>query len=222
MERLSIKTPADFISLMGHSLGFWPQESLVCVNLDGQRIGATVRMDLPTNGQDTQRFVNQMVTYITHDAEVTGVVVGLFTETPSRQNQPRPHEAIMEQLVAQLGERDIALRDGWLIGKNTFTNYLTLTADFPVMHPLSEVLESELNAELIYRGSAITTTEGFHIPVLARTDLGNGIRQHCDRIENTHPNEAIALARQLWKKVIDDNADPTDAIAAELIEYLRL
>jgi hypothetical protein len=34
MEKLSIKTPDNFIALMGHSLGFWPRESLVCMILD--------------------------------------------------------------------------------------------------------------------------------------------------------------------------------------------
>ena len=47
MEKLSIKTPDDFIALMGHSLGFWPQESLVCILLDGRRIGASLRPTSP-------------------------------------------------------------------------------------------------------------------------------------------------------------------------------
>lgn len=48
MEALTIKTPADVLSFIGHTLGFWPKESLVCITLDKNNIvGATPRVDLP-------------------------------------------------------------------------------------------------------------------------------------------------------------------------------
>ena len=47
METLTIKSPADLLSFIGHTLGFWPQESLVCLALDTSHIGATLRVDLP-------------------------------------------------------------------------------------------------------------------------------------------------------------------------------
>jgi hypothetical protein len=49
MEPLTIKTPADVLSFIGHTLGFWPPESLVCITLDANRVGATLRVDLPTH-----------------------------------------------------------------------------------------------------------------------------------------------------------------------------
>ncbi|MDF2050720.1 DUF4192 family protein [Arthrobacter sp. Cr_A7] len=47
MEKLTITTPSDVLSFIGHTLGFWPQESLVCITLDENSIGATLRIDLP-------------------------------------------------------------------------------------------------------------------------------------------------------------------------------
>ncbi|MEW1821220.1 DUF4192 family protein [Arthrobacter sp. NPDC080031] len=47
METLSSKTPADVLSFIGHTLGFWPQKSLVCISLDTNHIGVTLRVDLP-------------------------------------------------------------------------------------------------------------------------------------------------------------------------------
>jgi hypothetical protein len=47
METLHITTAADLISLIGHSLGYWPHESLVCISLQTNRMGATLRLDLP-------------------------------------------------------------------------------------------------------------------------------------------------------------------------------
>ncbi|MGJ0383843.1 hypothetical protein [Paenarthrobacter nicotinovorans] len=31
MNALTIKNPADLLSFIGHTLGFWPEESLVCI-----------------------------------------------------------------------------------------------------------------------------------------------------------------------------------------------
>lgn len=47
MEKLTITTPSDVLSFIGHTLGFWPQESLVCITLNENSIGATLRIDLP-------------------------------------------------------------------------------------------------------------------------------------------------------------------------------
>ncbi|BCW06075.1 DUF4192 domain-containing protein [Arthrobacter sp. NtRootA1] len=45
MNALTIKDPADLPSFIGHTLRFWPQESLVCVTLDNDKVGATLRID---------------------------------------------------------------------------------------------------------------------------------------------------------------------------------
>ena len=47
METLTIESSADLLSFIGHTLGFWPQESLVCLTLDINHIGATLRVDVP-------------------------------------------------------------------------------------------------------------------------------------------------------------------------------
>jgi hypothetical protein len=47
MEKLNIKTPSDVLSFIGHTLGFWPKESLVCITLNENSVGATLRIDLP-------------------------------------------------------------------------------------------------------------------------------------------------------------------------------
>lgn len=53
MEKLTIKTPSDVLSFVGHTLGFWPKESLVCITLNENSIGATLRIDLPSQpGQE--------------------------------------------------------------------------------------------------------------------------------------------------------------------------
>jgi hypothetical protein len=67
MEPLTIKTPADVLSFVGHTLGFWPQESLVCITLDTNRVGATLRVDLPTHEGGLQ-YARTVADYLAHDA----------------------------------------------------------------------------------------------------------------------------------------------------------
>jgi hypothetical protein len=48
MEPLTIKTPADVVNFIGHTLGFWPHEGLVCITMGANRVGATLRIDQST------------------------------------------------------------------------------------------------------------------------------------------------------------------------------
>ncbi|WP_425864748.1 DUF4192 domain-containing protein [Arthrobacter sp. TWP1-1] len=221
MEKLSIKTPDDVIALMGHSLGFWPQESLVCVTLNERRIGTTLRVDLPVPGADTAYLVDKVVHYVTTDTEATGVVFGIFTHASWSPNELRPHENVMEELTGRLSQKGIIVRDGWLIGDTSFTSYLRMGTDAATSQPLDRILSSELNAELVFRGSSIEASPGFHIPVIARADLNNEILRHCFRIEAMNPEAAITRARILWNTMLDGGNEPTDDQAAELIANLK-
>jgi hypothetical protein len=81
MEPLTIKTPADVLSFVGHTLGFWPHESLVCITLDANRVGATLRVDLPTPGGRLQ-YARTVADYLAHDASAasaTDVLVAPFS-----------------------------------------------------------------------------------------------------------------------------------------------
>ncbi|PYI65720.1 DUF4192 domain-containing protein [Arthrobacter livingstonensis] len=217
VERLSIKTPGDFIALMGHSLGYWPQESLVCIIVDDRRIGATLRVNLPKPGHDAARYVDDVVKCIAVDREATGVVFGIFTHAPWQHGDPRPYEATLESLTGRLSEREISLRDGWYIGESTFTNYLRMTDDSPRSYPLDRITASQLNAELVFRGSSIASNPGFNVPVLARRDVGEEVFKHCGRIEAMSPPAAIAEARALWCELLNGSDMPTDDEAAELL-----
>ncbi|MBP2414239.1 hypothetical protein JOF48_003038 [Arthrobacter stackebrandtii] len=155
MEKLSIKTPDDFIALMGHTLGFWPQESLVCIVLDDRRMGATLRVNLPAPSADRDQFVDQIVRYVGTDRDATGVVFGIFTHASWTSNERRQHESALEELTGWLSQQGVIVRDGWLIGETTFTNYLHIGTPAGVIYPLDQVMNSQLNAELVFRGSSI-------------------------------------------------------------------
>ena len=46
-DHLRITGPEDILGFIPHSLGYWPENSLVAMTLQGKRLGATLRVDLP-------------------------------------------------------------------------------------------------------------------------------------------------------------------------------
>ena len=216
MERLSVKTADDFNGQMGHSLGYWPHESLVCVTVDDRRMGATLLVDLPSSNSDAKRFVD-LVHYISTDTEATGVVFGIFTRSPWFPGDPRPHEAVMECLTGRLSEEDILVRDGWFIGEKCFTNYLDMVTKPVKTFPLDRLTGSELNAEPVFRGFSISVDPGFRIPVLAQLDLAEKIVKHVERIEDLNPPAENSRAHTLWSSLLERTEMPSDDHAAEML-----
>ena len=71
METLHITTAADLISLIGRSLGYWPHESLVCISLQTNRIGATLRLDLPSSAEHAKIYARSVAGHLGTDADAT-------------------------------------------------------------------------------------------------------------------------------------------------------
>jgi hypothetical protein len=46
-DHLRITGPEDILGFIPHSLGYWPEDSLVAMTMQGKRLGATLRVDLP-------------------------------------------------------------------------------------------------------------------------------------------------------------------------------
>jgi hypothetical protein len=68
METLTIKSPADLLSFIGHTLGFWPQESLVSLTLDTNQIGATLRVDFPRHDGAELTYARTVADYLAPEA----------------------------------------------------------------------------------------------------------------------------------------------------------
>jgi len=61
-DHLRITGPEDILGFIPHSLGYWPENSLVAMTLQGKRLGATLRVDLPVpGGGDAARGVGRAV-----------------------------------------------------------------------------------------------------------------------------------------------------------------
>lgn|GEM_PF-6101206 len=93
MNALTIKDPADLLSFIGHTLGFWPQESLVCITLNKDKVGATLRIDLPKQSGLEIHSARTVAAYLTSDERANVIVFALYTSENLEPGEARPQRA---------------------------------------------------------------------------------------------------------------------------------
>jgi hypothetical protein len=125
----------------------------VCITLDANRVGATLRVDLPTP-QGGLRYARTVADYLAHDPNAASVLFAVYTAEPQKPGQPKPHAATIAALTCALAERGTTIRDGLLVGDNTVSPYDGDPQD-GLSLPLKATQSSQINAEFVYRGSTI-------------------------------------------------------------------
>lgn len=216
MEALTIKTPADVLSFVGHTLGFWPQESLVCITLDANRVGATLRVDLPRRGGEST-YARTVADYLAHDTSAASVLFAVYTSEPQKPGQPKPHAATIAALTGALAERGTSIRDGLLVGDKTVSQYDGDPLDGPVL-PLAVTQSSQINAEFVYRGSTIAPSNRITLPAPTKeTKAADAVDNRVRSIYNMNTNDALDQARALWDGMLDAESYPSDDQTISLI-----
>ncbi|MHA7294716.1 DUF4192 family protein [Arthrobacter sp. HLT1-21] len=86
MEPLTIKTSADVLSFIGHTLGFWPQEGLVCITLADNHVEPILRVELPKPNTEIS-YAKMVASYLGHDTSAEGVLFAVYTSEPMNGHQ---------------------------------------------------------------------------------------------------------------------------------------
>ena len=221
METLTIKSPADLLSFIGHTLGFWPQESLVCLTLDTNNIGATLRVDLPRHDGAERTYARTVADYLGHDANATGVLFALYTSTPWEPGQDKPRAAIIAALTGELAARGLPIRDGLLVGQDTFTRYDDGPENYADV-PLSTTQSSQINAEYVYRGSTIHPTGRITLPAPTQeASKAIEVQQRMETIRHLPHYDAMDEARTLWAGMLNSKTYPSHDQTVSLIANLQ-
>lgn len=221
MEKLTIKTPPDVLSFVGHTLGFWPKESLVCITLNDNSIGATLRIDLPRQPGQELNYARTVAHYLTADTTATSILFAIYTSELPQPGQPKPHAGTIAALTGVLAEQSITIRDGIFVGDDTFSPY----DDEPgteLALPVSSTQTSAINAEFIYRGSFIEPTDRITLPTSSQEAAkAVAVEHHMDTIRNQTDDEAVRQGRQLWAGMLDSKAFPCDDDCHALVAHLQ-
>lgn len=173
---LSIHQPEDILGYIPHMLGYWPEDSLVAITMQGKVLGATLRVDLPTGTSPHALacFAEQIRSYLVADEDANGVVLAVYTDegwatgTVAERTLP-----LLEALRKCLDQVDLSVRDAWLVGSEYWRSaYCPDVRCCPLPGlPVERIKDSRLSAELVFRGSTIgpSPRSGLGKPLFARS-----------------------------------------------------
>ena len=117
-DHLKITGPEDVLGFIPHSLGYWPSHSLVAMTMQGKRLGATLRVDLPGDGSPGgfAGFASTVAGYLEADDEADGVLLAFFTGsdaavTGRTGGTGAAWAELLEELELVLAEGGMPVRD---------------------------------------------------------------------------------------------------------------
>lgn len=174
-ERMTISRPEDILGFIPHALGYSPKESLVAMTMHGKSLGATLRVDLPADGSahTLARYAQKIREYLEADDGADGVLLAFFTDEGWEQDDARPRLPLLDVLELALSRCGLEVRDAWIVGAGFWRNaYCTDDSCCPWPgRPASEILDSRLNAEMVYRGSSVREAPGATLGPTHRGDV---------------------------------------------------
>ncbi|MFC7848998.1 DUF4192 family protein [Arthrobacter sp. NPDC057388] len=166
-EHLTISGPEDILGYIPHSLGYWPSQSLVAMTMQGKRLGATLRVDLPEGGgrRGREAFARTVADYLLADKEADGTLLAFFAahgfDEPGREGAPPAFRLLLADLECALGLAGMPVRDAWLVGEEYWRNVYCTDSCCPLPgRPVAEIRDSRLNAEMVYLGSSVGAPPG--------------------------------------------------------------
>ena len=223
MEKLTITTPSDVLSFIGHTLGFWPQESLVCITLNENSIGATLRIDLPRQPGQELPYARTVAHYLTSDTAATAILFAVYTSESTQPGQTRrPYGAgTIAALTGVLAEQGITIRDGLFVGDETFSPYDGEPGTSLAL-PVNSTQTSAINAEFIYRGSYIEPTDRITLPTTGQAAAkAAAVERYMETIRSQPTGTALQQGRKLWSDILDSKTFPSDDDCHALVAHLQ-
>lgn len=157
-EHLTVRSPEDILGFIPHSLGYWPSSSLVAMTLQGTRLGATLRLDLP--GPDVLAnpagFADTVRRYLEADKDADGALLAIFTSNGGTAG-PFGYAKLLCGLQSALDGAGMPVRDAWYVGDEYWRDaYCLDPACCPLPgRPVQQIRDSALNAEMVFRGSSV-------------------------------------------------------------------
>jgi hypothetical protein len=168
-DELCIREPEDILAFIPHTMGEWPNESLVAVTVGAGSVGVTVRVDLPSGAVDAgaaQRtahstpsdgdYVAAIHDHLTSDVLADSCVLVVYTSRTWTDPCDPPWIDLVTTLGDDLAAAGIPVLDAWLVGRTHWRSMLcgdTLCCPWPG-RPLQSIESSRLGAEMVYRGSS--------------------------------------------------------------------
>jgi hypothetical protein len=157
-EHLTVRGPEDILGFIPPSLGYWPADSLVAMTMQGKRLGATLRLDLPgpETLADPREYARTVRDYLSADLNADGALLAIFTNH-GWMEPPGTYRGLLDALENSLDAAGMSVRDAWYVGDDYWRSANCpdlVCCPLPGM-PVQVIRDSMLNAEMVYRGSSV-------------------------------------------------------------------
>lgn len=231
-DHLRITGPEDILGFIPHSLGYWPAHSLVAMTMQGKRLGATLRVDLPgdagspdwSGSAGPAGFARSVASYLEADDVADGSLLAFFTEV---DGDGAPWAPLLAELENALADAGMPVRDAWLVGADYWRNAYCLDPSCcaPPGRPVEEIRNSRLNAEMVFRGSTVGAAPGTAPPATASREPDPAVleaeRDWAQLFSvRTRDRRQFGQVLDVWTRVLHAPA-PGPTLPAALTGYLR-
>ncbi|MET4146118.1 DUF4192 domain-containing protein [Arthrobacter sp. UYCo732] len=157
-EHLTVRGPEDILGFIPHSLGYWPADSLVAMTLHGNRLGATLRLDLPgpETLADPRAYARTVRDYLAADQNADGALLAIFSNDGWTE-PPGTYWGLLNALESHLDAAGMTVRDAWYVG-DTYWRNARCADELCCPAPgrsVQAIRDSMLNAEMVFRGSSV-------------------------------------------------------------------
>ncbi|MFJ4284511.1 DUF4192 domain-containing protein [Paenarthrobacter nicotinovorans] len=234
---LSIHQPEDILGYIPHMLGYWPEDSLVAITMQGKVLGATLRVDLPvlSPADWLPCFAEQILSYLIADEAANGVVLAVYTAEGWNDGTVIQRTApLLDALRASFDRAGLTVRDAWLVGTDYWRGaYCEDGGCCPIPgFPIERIKESRLSTELVYQGSAVGPFPGKGADGLRLARPGahdSGVLEAEDGFDDNvlplwRSEACFDSVLAVWRHVLDRHhrGDPLEPSAdAGLMGFLR-
>lgn len=153
-QPLSLSDCDDVLAYIPHALGFHPHNSLVLLLIVGQRLEATLRVDLPgeIHPEDRDAWLGQVLRLLERLPQVRSLVAVVYAPENSHNPLKVPYRQIIGALDQALESTDIDLRQAWCLSGNQVWDYAD--DDVKISFPRPDVALGNTNLSLVLAGSA--------------------------------------------------------------------
>lgn len=236
-DHLKISGPEDILGFIPHSLGYWPANSLVAMTLQGNRLGATLRVDLPPasrcRGGGPAAFARTVRDYLVADEDADGSLLAVFEgapgststdgiadeagDAPDNDGGDRPDAAALDRLLRALdrtlGRAGLPVRDAWVVGERYWRNAFCTDPSCctPPGRPVEDIRNSLLNAEMVFRGSSIGAAPGTsvraHPPADDPEELAAEDRWSREFSGRWRDRAQFGAVLDMWQRVLGGGAE---------------
>lgn len=157
-DKIKVSAGEDLLAFIPHIVGYWPENSVVCIGMCGKALRATMRLDLPTDGSvDLETFANVAAAQLSSDEQADGSLVAIFGGPDWTDPEKFAQRAVYDALCSSLAVAGLPVRDAWYVGHE---HWRSIDCTNPSCCPWpgrgnSKITGSFVSAELVFRGSTV-------------------------------------------------------------------